>query len=65
MPRKLILQPRHIINIEPKKDIQKSHFDIFRELYDHTEIKGDVSRNMLATVYFNDPNNFKERDIQV
>jgi hypothetical protein len=55
--------PRNIIKIDKGKDEIKSHYELFRELYNHTDIKGYVGKNMLATVYVNDPNNFKEKDI--
>lgn len=57
--------PRNIIKIDQGKDEIKSHYELFRELYNHTDIKGYVGKNMLATVYVNDPNNFKEKDMQV
>lgn len=55
--------PRNIIKIDKGKDEYKSHYELFRELYNHTEIKKDVGKNMLATIYVQDPNNFKEKDL--
>ena len=55
--------PRSIIKIDQGKDEIKSHFELFRDLYNHTEIKGNAGKNMIATVYVNDPSNFKEKDI--
>lgn len=46
---------RSILKEEPNEDARKTHYEIMREVYDHTENKIDVGRNMLATVFVRDP----------
>ena len=42
----------------PNLESHKSHFDIMQEVYDHTENKSDVTRNMLAMQFLKNPNRF-------
>ena len=44
----------------PNLDAHKSHFEVMREVYDHTENKTDLSRNMLAKCYVQNPYRFKD-----
>ena len=50
---------RMILNEEPNEDARKTHYEIMREVYSHTENKQDVSRNMLATLFVRDPAKFR------
>ena len=47
-----------IPHLHPNLEAHKTHFEVMQEVYDHTENKTDVTRNMLATHYLKDPNNF-------
>ena len=49
---------RMILKEEPNEDARKTHYEIMREVYSHTENKQDVSRNMLATLFVRDPASF-------
>lgn len=51
---------RMILKEEPNEDARKTHYQIMREVYDHTENKQDVGRNMLATIFVRDPKKYKE-----
>ena len=51
---------RSIIEEDPNEDIKKSEYQIMREIFDHTENKIDINRNMLASVYATDPSKFKD-----
>ena len=51
---------RMILKEEPNEDARKTHYEIMREVYGHTENKQDVSRNMLATLFVRDPASFRE-----
>jgi|TARA_B110000285_G_C14982463_1_gene542114 hypothetical protein len=51
---------RSILKEEPNEDARKTHYEIMREVYDHTENKQDVGRNMLATIFVRDPNKYKD-----
>ena len=49
-----------ILPIEPKKDAKKSELQISADIFKHTETKMEVNRNMLATLYVKDPNQFNK-----
>ena len=51
---------RSIIDEDPNEDQKKTEFQIMREIFDHTENKIDVNRNMLANVFATDPSKFKD-----
>ena len=51
---------RSIIEENPNEDSKKTEYQIMREIFDHTENKMDVNRNMLASVYVTDPSKFKD-----
>ena len=56
---------RMILNEEPNEDARKTHYEIMREVYSHTENKQDVSRNMLATLFVRDPAKFRGEQDEV
>ena len=51
---------RMILKEEPNEDSRKTHHQIMREVFSHTENKQDVSRNMLATLFVRDPAKFRD-----
>ena len=51
---------RSILTEEPNEDARKTHYEIMREVYDHTENKIDVGRNMLATIFVRDPIKYRD-----
>jgi len=53
---------RVIIKEDPERDGLKSHYDIMREVYDHTENKVDLERNTMATFFALDPLKFKDKN---
>ena len=56
---------RTVLNNDPMRDANKSQAQISNEVYHHTEVKNDVNRNMLATLYVRDPHKFNENDEEV
>ena len=56
---------RQILGEETNEDLGKSHHEVMRDVYGHTENKTDVLRNVLAAIYVKDPTAFTEQNEEV
>jgi len=56
---------RQILTDEPGEDARRTHQELMRDVYGHTENKTDVIRNMLASIYVKDPSGFTEKHDEV
>ena len=49
--------------IDPRGDENKNKNELIGEIYDHTNIKNEISRSMLSSVYARNPNQYKNGKI--
>lgn len=56
---------RTIVAMDAEGDDKKQTYEVYKDIWRHTQNKTDVNRNMVATIYAQNPKKFKTNNEDV